>query len=96
MRKRKIYLGKRHHHKPLPRILKYSTLEQYGQKVVEYFEGITTGRIAFMARSCGKSKLIDHFLTPYVELVRLERGLTTPTIGLLKAKMPVNPYLIKS
>jgi len=88
MRKHKIYLGKRHHHKLVPRLLKPAALRAYAGEVEHYIKCLNDDQVLRAGRSTGKSAVITHLFSPVTYLNQLKEGQVPVRIGLLAVKLP--------
>jgi len=88
MRKHKIYLGKRHHHKLVPRLLKPAALQAYAGEVGCYMEHLREGQGLHTGRNTGKSTLTTALLSPLRHLNQLLEGQVAVRIGLFAVKLP--------
>lgn len=88
MRKHKIYLGKRHHHKLVPRLLKPAALRAYAGEVEQYVKHLNDDQVFRAGRSTGKSTVITEIFSPVSYLNRLKEGQAPVLIGLFAVKLP--------
>lgn len=88
MRKHKIYLGKRHHHKPVPRLLKQAAINAYAGEVERYINLFNEHQVLKSARSPGKSTVIASLFAPVSVLNALKDGSLPVTLGLFATKLP--------
>ena len=88
MRKHKIYLGKRHHHKPVPRLLKSAALQAYADEVEQYVNHFNEHQVLKSARTTGKSTVVASLFAPVSVLNALKDGSLPLTLGLFATKLP--------